>query len=169
MTQVERDLIMGLTTGSMTKDEFLQSFPVDLQDRPDYPLHALEQAARTRNADDVEYALLLGYALGFSAGYAPALRLLLKEDWHHKHEDMVSILSHLADPESVTVLYETALAEFDYLAYDESRALAVKCIWALGKLGGPDAVKKLLLLARSGNAIIHREAAKQLQRLNGRP
>jgi hypothetical protein len=42
--------------------------------------------------------------------------------------------------------------------------LAVKAIWALGKIPGPEAETKLETLARSGDAILQRTAGEQLER-----
>jgi hypothetical protein len=52
------------------------------------------------------------------------------------------------------------------LEYDDARALAVKAIWALGKIPGPEAEAKLETLARSENTILRQNAVEQLERRN---
>jgi hypothetical protein len=47
---------------------------------------------------------------------------------------------------------------------DESRALAVKAIWALGKIAGTEAEAKLEALTRSNDAILRTAATEQLER-----
>ena len=61
---------------------------------------------------------------------------LASADWHHKHEDVVSALGQLRSPAAVEALYHAAWWVPDYLDFDESRALAVKAIWALGGTPG---------------------------------
>jgi hypothetical protein len=50
------------------------------------------------------------------------------------------------------------------LEYDDNRALAVKAIWALGKIPGSEAEIKLQILARSDNEILRKAASGQLER-----
>ena len=58
-----------------------------------------------------------------------------------------------------------AITEHPYLEYHEAKALAVKCIWALGARGSAEAAEKLELLARSNNFIISDNAERQLSRV----
>jgi len=48
-----------------------------------------------------------------------------------------------ANTPSAALALTTAITEHPYLEYDEAKALAVKCIWALGALGSVEAVEKL--------------------------
>jgi hypothetical protein len=73
-------------------------------------------------------------------------------------------LGELRDSRTVEVLYRAALKLHPYLDYDDSRALAVKAIWALGKLADPAADEKLKLLAQSDQPIVGAEALNQLER-----
>jgi hypothetical protein len=74
---------------------------------------------------------------------------LSEAEWHNRHEDVVTALDKLHDSRSVEALYHAALKRHAYLDYDDDRALAVKAIWALGKLGDTEADQKLRLLAES--------------------
>jgi len=59
-----------------------------------------------------------------------------------------------------------SVADPDYLDYDESRALARKAIWAIGKTPGPAAEQALVRLSRSEDDILREEAEHQLDRRN---
>lgn len=54
--------------------------------------------------------------------------------------------------------------ELDYLDYDDSYSLAVKCIWALGAIGTDNSRDRLKKLASSGQKIVEEAAAHQLNR-----
>ena len=69
----------------------------------------------------------------------------------------------LRTPDAVEALFG-ATQWIPTLEYDDSRALAVKAIWALGKIPGAEAENKLETLARSGDDILQKTAAEQLER-----
>lgn len=90
----------------------------------------------------------------------------MKEPWHHQHEDIATLLDFLKSPNSIECLYKITLTEFEYLSYDDSYALALKCIWALGNINTEESKQKLELLSKSENEIIRQNARKQLERKN---
>jgi hypothetical protein len=163
----ERDAqaILGLVTGKLSESEFLARYPVDPRRDPEHVRRLLEAADESRNADDVEYALLLGFRFGFPDDVVPILNRLLVEDWHRQHENIAQALTRFRDPSSVDSLYRAALSRHEYLAYDDAFALAVKCIWALAKIDTPEARERLRALATSDNDVIREEAEKRLARL----
>ena len=56
----------------------------------------------------------------------------------------------------------TALKKFEYLAYDETHALARKAIHALADINTEEAKEKLRMLAKSDVPIIKEKAEKQI-------
>ncbi|HEY1422966.1 MAG TPA: HEAT repeat domain-containing protein, partial [Candidatus Acidoferrum sp.] len=70
----------------------------------------------------------------------------------------------LRDQKTVDTLYSAATIVPGYLEYDEAKALAVKAIWALGKIENEAAEAKLGVLARSEHPIIRDEAINQPRR-----
>lgn len=165
MTNVEKKLIEDLMSNSVTKAEFLNRFPVNIQQNSDYLLSLLEKAFNDKNADDIEDILFVGFSFSlFTKEFTDILCALIVEEWHIKHEDIAMILQKLKDPRGIDCLYQTALANYEYLDYDDSYALAVKCIWALGDINTEYAREKLELLAQSDNSIIKENATNQLKR-----
>lgn len=165
MTTEERKLVMELASDSISREQFLKRFPADLSDSNTYIRQGLEKALVEENSDDVEYVLILGFCLGFSVEHVDVLNRLLLQPWHYKHEDIARLLKRFASPSSVDPLYKTALAEFEYLNYDDGYALAVKCIWALGAIKTDAALEKLEQLAQSDKPILREAAAKQIERI----
>lgn len=86
------------------------------------------------------------------------------ESWHYRHEDIASLLQDAKSPTSIDALNKAVMTKFGYLDFDDSYALAVKCIWALGEIGTPEAMDKLTKLSKSDNKIIRDNAINQLKR-----
>jgi hypothetical protein len=127
-------------------------------------LDLLEEAIVARSASDVESALTLLYQTKAMDGAAPVLIKLLALPWHRKHEDITRLLQQLRDPAAVEALYAAALKKHDYLAYDNSYALARKCTWALADIGTPEAFATLNLLATHRDPVIAQYAQKRIDR-----
>lgn len=135
---------------------------------PDVVRIELEQAFAEKSVASVEYALALGFVFGLSRNWACQLCKLMQEDWHHSHEDIASALQDIRVPSTVDCPYRAALQKHNYLAYDNSEALAVKCIWALHDIGTPEAVVKLKLLSQSASEPISKNALERLSKLAAR-
>jgi hypothetical protein len=166
MTELEKQLAVDLATHTITKEEFLQRFPASLTDNT-YLMEGLKSSRVERNADDVECLMLLFFCLGFDKDktFVPVLCDLLAEDWHRNHEDIAMVMQSLRASESVEVLYHAATRDLAYLDFDEAFALAVKCCWALGDIGTPEAIEKLKLIAQSPNKVKREAALYQLDRI----
>jgi len=148
------------------KKEFLINFTVDVTKKPKYVLQLLKTAYYEKNASDVEYCLALMDLFNLvSNDYSLIFIKLLAVDWHTSHENIVNNLQKLKLPETIDCLYSTALKPLDYLEYDESFSLAVKCIWALGEINNQKAKEKLELLTKSSNKVIKNNALIQLENI----
>ncbi|UIR56451.1 HEAT repeat domain-containing protein [Sphingobacterium sp. SRCM116780] len=99
---------------------------------------------------------------GADRDYTNILLQLLDEKWHISEEDIVSVLELIKDPKSIDKLYEIAVNVPDY---DDMRALAKKCMWALSDINTPEAIQKLELLSNSDDFIIKENALFQLHQV----
>ena len=149
----------------ISKEEFLRQFPSSVE-QGKLAWRLLEEAYRTQNAEDLRCALIVGFTFGFAPEHQDILRRLVEANWHSSHEDIVEALETWPSPDAVEALFSATQWIPNYLEFDDSRALAVKAIWALGKIPGTEAERRLKELARSGNAILRRTAVKQLERRN---
>ena len=164
MTPDEQQVIFDLALNRISEEEFLRYFRIPRTKGSEFALTVLENAYREKSPIDVEAGLLVGFHFGFTPDHFDILRRLSHADWHQRHEDVVTALGELHDPRTTETLYQAALKTPGYLEYDDSRALAVKAIWALGRLQDSMADEKLRALAESGDPIVKEEAAKQLRR-----
>jgi hypothetical protein len=124
----------------------------------------LRDAVMRQSAEDVEMALIVCATFGVTVDSLDLLVHLCSADWHYKHEDVVSALGELRQPAAVDALYHATQWIPEYLAYDESRALANKAIWVLGDTPGPEAEQALTHLLTSNDEIVREGAKAQLAR-----
>lgn len=165
MTTDEKKLIKDFISREITSADFIEKYPVNLNANPNYILSVLQNAYETKNAEEIDLGLTLPFFdkdFKGSNKYVDILCKLLREPWHHKHEDIAVLLQGLKAPESVDALYEAVFSRFDYLDYDDTYALARKCIHALGDINTEYSREKLKLLASSDIPIIKEKADKQL-------
>ncbi|MGX1274962.1 HEAT repeat domain-containing protein [Streptomyces phaeoluteigriseus] len=168
MTPEERNLVMGLVfvpaEGRTRRlDEVLAHFGES--DGGALALRLLRDAMERRDTDDVQMALIVKASAGASGGeFLEPLIELSCADWHTRHKDVVSMLGKFRSPKAVPALGEVARWVPEYLDWDENRALAVKAIWALGAIPGPEAWEVLEGLRDDENEIIRENAVNQLSR-----
>ncbi len=169
MTPEQRKLSQSLIVSPLvggrqiSKEAFLRQFPSAVDEKM-LSFALLEKSYRDRNAEDLQCALIIGYAFGFSSKHEDILCLLISADWHFSHEDIVSALVNMHSPKSIDALYQATQWIPAYLDFDESRALAVKAIWALGGIAGVAAEHKLIKISKSSDSILRENAENQLQR-----
>lgn len=160
-----RELIVTPPKGvrRTTKEEFLRQFPDAVEDGS-VSTTLLERTLIEKSSDDLQCVLIVGYTFGFSPSQADILCRLLEADWHVSHEDLVGAMDKLRLPQSVDSLYRATQWIPEYLSYDDSRALAVKAIWALGKIPGSESEGALRRLVSSSVEVLSDTAKHQLRR-----
>lgn len=80
------------------------------------------------------------------------------------NEDLVSVLGETGDATAVAALGQALRWHPDW---DEFHGLAVKCVWAIAAIGGPDATVLLQEAAGSGPERVRMEANEALTRPSG--
>jgi hypothetical protein len=165
MTEQERALVLSLAgaKGRLTPAEFLREFGTT--DGTELGLHLLGDACDRRDQVDVELALVVAFKFGFSDAFLPLLLDLAFADWHKSHENVAWELGELKSPYSVDALLHLAQWVPDYLDWDDNRALGVKAVWSLRKIGTKDARRALETLTHSDSAVIARNAIARLRDL----
>lgn len=163
MNAAEEELVLELAAERICPQEFLRQFR-NADDGVVLTGQLLEEALASRRGDDAEMALLVGFSFGFAPEHLPALIALEPADWHHRHENVVLALDALRSPAAVAALHHATQWIPDYLDFDFNRALAVKAIWALGKIDGEEAAAALVQIAKGPNPILAGCAAKQIRR-----
>jgi hypothetical protein len=124
----------------------------------------LSEAAASRDATDLEMALIACSVFGITVEHLSTLASLIPADWHQSHENIVALLDKLRTSAAIDALSTAALLVPDYLEWDENRALARNAIWAIGKIPGPEADAALKQLLEADDEIVREAARKQIER-----
>ena len=151
----------GLLNRTDYFDDYWEQFPEGkrLQFKEE-TLSLLKDNAANKNSKGLANTLAVIYNDGADFDYTDILMRLLDEKWHTSEEDIICVLEIIKDPKSVNKLYEVAL---NIPEYDDMRAIAKKCMWALSAINTPEAVKKLKLLKNVDDIIIKENATFQLE------
>lgn len=126
-------------------------------------INILKKNIKEKDAKGLDLTLVKLFHLGVDKDFTEILLNLLEEDWHLQEENIVELLGIIKDPRSIDKLYELAINIPDY---DDMRALAKKCMWALSAIGTPNAKEKLCLLAKNDDGIIKENAIFQIINLH---
>lgn len=154
---------LGLSSRSDHFDDYWERFPTGhLFQFKRETLFLLRENVSNRDPIGLANTLAVICRDGADSDYTEILLNLLDETWHISEEDIVEVLELIKDPKSIEKLYEVAVNIPDY---DEMRALAKKCMWALSAINTPEAIHKLKLLQNSVDPIIKENASFQLEHL----
>ncbi|GAB3504420.1 hypothetical protein [Emticicia fontis] len=157
-------LISSLSTGKISKEDFLKEYFKDISQREEYLSNLIQKGIENRDAIEIDEAIKLVYIGSFSPGYfLEKLCELLQLTWHFNHEDIARLLKEIANPTTVDCLYKASELKFDYLNYDDTYQFARKCIKALSAISDENAIEKLRLLTNSRISGIAEYAKKELR------
>lgn len=125
-------------------------------------LSLLKENVTNKDEKGLAATVAVLYWDGADRDYTSILLQLLDEKWHKSEEDIISVLEIIRDPGSVDKLFEAALNVPDY---DDMRAIAKKCMWALSAINTPESIQKLKLLEKVDDPIIKENATFQLEQV----
>ena len=153
----------GLLSRSDYFDNYWEQFPGGrLMRYKQETLSLLKENIQNKDQKGLSCTLAVIYNDGADEDYTDTLLSLLENKWHKLEEDIVGILEIIKDPKSIIKLYDLAINIPDY---DDMRALAKKCMWAMSAVNTAEAIKKLKLLQKSNDPIIKENASFQLEQL----
>ncbi|WP_243374137.1 hypothetical protein [Geotalea sp. SG265] len=165
MKQHQKDSVLALCAKSIEPAEFFERYGITPDEVGDEVKRILSNALESRDAEEVEYALMLGFCFSFPDKILPLIHDLLGADWHESHENMISILQDRKHPSSVEFIRRAALLkpELQYLEYDDYGAYYKKCMWALQAIGTEEAIEAIKSFASAEDPILAREARYRLE------
>lgn len=165
----ERRLILDLLRKRISEDDFCAAYPMTPGEGSHVGYEMLARALQQQDAVAVAFGMYLGGRFGVTDEYLDVLLDLATAPWHETHEDVVTAIGTLKSPKSIDTLVRTATTHFPYRDYDEFNSLGVKCVYALAKIGTPEAIAGLRTLATSGDPNLARNASARLRDLAGLP
>lgn len=165
MRPYNQELLNRFYAQDLSKAELVDRFDLEGHTPAAFISREIAAASEKESADDLEDAITLAFAFDATSIPAEKWNALLLEDWHFKHEDIASLLQDIKSESSVASLFQVCQTRYAYLEFDDSHALAVKCIWALGDINNEDARLRLAALCRSEVGVIRSNAEQQLKRV----
>lgn len=134
-------------------------------------LKFLKEMRAENNGDETAFIIETLFLIAFSEDmflenedFQKILCKISKDKNHYQHENIALLLEYLHSPKLIDCAYDLAIAEFEYMEFDEFFNIARKCSYALGYTNTPKAKEKLELLAKNKNELIREYATKQLNR-----
>lgn len=124
----------------------------------------LQNSPDTLSADEIEAIFALSGDLTESSEGLEILNSLILLSNHRMHEDIARSLQKAHDPRSIPALVETVQADFDYLSWDEDKALARKCMWALATIDTKEAWSEIGRFSQIDDPVVASWAKEQLER-----
>lgn len=151
----------GLLNRTDYFNNYWDQFPIGRKKRyKTEVLSLLRENVKNKDEKGLSCTLSVAFFDGADRDYTGILLSLLEEEWHTLEEDIVEVLGLTKDPMCIKKLYELAINVPDY---DDGRAMAKKCILALGAINTAESKEKLSLLKESDDPIIKQAAIDQLE------
>jgi hypothetical protein len=129
-------------------------------------IQLFESAITNRNSAEIEKAIIQTSQILNPEEFENYLSKLLTLDWHFSHEDIALTLQQIGSQNSVDALFNASTKKFKYLEYDDSKAFARKCIWAIADIGSNKAKEILVELSKNEDVEIAEYAKKRIGNWN---
>ena len=94
----------------------------------------LNDAITHKNASRIECAIILAGGLGEDKKLLSQYEILLLEDWHHSHEDLVDIIESYGNASNVATLQKAFNLFLPYMEYNYHYSFHRKLLYAIQKL-----------------------------------
>ena len=151
---------------SFDNAEYLRFINVTPENIGDHVQLILSKAYFEKNAEDLEYALLIAVFFQIECTFPDILSQLIIERWHFKHEDIAKTLQEIRSPDTVDSICQAIIIapELEYLNYRNGESLITKCMWALNDIDTPHAKEKIKAFSTSDNELIRNAALKRINK-----
>jgi len=164
MTPQQQSALIDLFQKKITEAKFLALYGITREQIPAAVSASLKQALENKDADLVDYALLLGFKFTFPDDIVGLLNELVTQPWHIKHEDIIGLLQRHRNPSSVPAIRAAIELKptLDYLDYDDYGSYYKKCLWALSDIGTLEAITLIKECTASPDEALRNEAEYRL-------
>lgn len=125
---------------------------------------------QSRNANDLEYGLVILFAIEKDNNLTDLLNKLLLEPWHREYEELAHSLQGRKSPESIPFLKKAMQNKYEYLESYETgtRQFVNQCGHVLKSIGTDAAINVIKELSESDDPILKDEMLYRLSRIEGR-
>ena len=167
-TDEQQQVVVDYCLGRISRMDLLKRLPFDVDQIPDEIRRQLTAALLHKSGELVETMLSVASIFGVPfEHYADLLWLLVTEDWHYKHEDIIGFLQDSADPRAIPLIIKAIdlKPRLEYLAYDDYGSYYKKCLWALQDIGTLEAIAVIENCTKSQDTALAEEAFYRLSKI----
>jgi len=149
------------------KEEFVRQIQLKIGNKKEDVENLFERIIRNRNADELEYGLVILYAIEENNDMIDIIHKLLLEPWHREYEELTHDLQKRKRPESIPFLKQAIQNKYEYLeSYGTgTRQLINQCGHALKSIGTEEAINSIRELSKSDDPIIKDEMLYRVSRI----
>jgi hypothetical protein len=167
-TNEHMHIILDYYLNRISREEVFERLPFDTYQVFNEIRQQLTVALESKDGDLIETTLLVAGLFDIPEDhYIDMLWLLVAEDWHRKHEDIIGTLQDHADPRSIPCIKQAIdlKPRLEYLAYDDYGSYYKKCLWALQDIGTPEAIAVIQDCTESQDSALREEAFYRLSKI----
>ena len=167
----QRDAIWRFILNEVTHAELLQALAIRPETAGYEVRRELNEAISYKSMRHVEAALAAALLMDVeSRSFLDNICMLLHEDWHISHEELIGRLQVLADPATIGAIKAAIQLKpkLYYLSYDDYGSYYKKCLWALQAIGTEEAVALIEECALSADEALRKQAVYRLSKIRAR-
>jgi len=170
MTDKIESIIKTYWKSEIDKAEFVRQIQFEIGYKKEDVKDLLKQIIQNRNRDELEYGLVILFAIEEDNDMIDVIHKLMLEPWHREYEELTHNLQRRNRPESIPYLKQAILNKYEYLeSYGTgTRQLINQCGHALKSIGTDEAINTIRELSKSDDPIIKDEMLYRISRMEGR-
>lgn len=168
MTEIERKILEDFNKGKISRDDFLNRFPIDLKKDKEYVIAEIRKAIDSKDTNELNLSIDLIWFSGDFERYTDILNELLINPNHTQHQIITkTIQDDIKSPKSIPYIRKALESNFDYLEYtcSVSDAIAKWFSWALASIGTKEAIDLIKEYSNSSDEGIRNEMIYRLKRI----
>ena len=170
MTESIKSAIKKYLKRELSKEAFLAITQTEIGSSIEDFRNYFARIIQSKNADDLEYGLVLLFAIEEDNNLTDLLNKLLLEPWHREYEQLAHLLQRRKRPESIPFLKEAMQNKYEYLESYETgtRQFINQCGHALKSIGTDAAIHVIKEVSKSDDPILKDEMLYRLSKIEGR-
>jgi len=170
MTVKIESIIKKYWQSEIDKEEFVRQIQFEIGYKKEDVKNLLEQIIENQNPNELEYGLVILYAIEENNEMLDIIHKLMLEPWHKEYEELAHDLQRRKRPESIPFLKQAIQNKYEYLESYETgtRQLINQCGHALKSIGTDEAIRTIKELSKSEDPIIKDEMLYRISKIEGR-
>lgn len=170
MTDKIEAIIKKYWHGEINQKELVRQIQFEIGYKKEDVKNLIEQIIRNQNPDELEYGLVILYAIEEDNEMIDIIHKLILEPWHREYEVLAHDIQRRKRPESIPFLKQAIQNKYEYIeSYGTgTRQLINQCGHALSSIGTEEAINAIRELSKSEDPIIKDEMLYRISRIEGR-